>query len=333
MPRDHDQLSSFTTMLSRRHLRIKVLQALYAYFQSGSTSIEQGEKQLILSINKLFELFIYQLSFLIETARFAERRLEEGKKKHLPTADDLNPNMRFAQNSILGLINDNKDFRRFENLYKINWSQDQDMVRKFYLEIKDSSDFEKYMAGDSSSFAAEKKFLINIAEKYFSTFELLQSFYEEKSIYFVDDYHLVTYMIVKFFKFMEKDYDINTKLPTIFRTEQDEEDEDQDFVKKLFRETILHSEAYGKLVADSTSNWEQERIAIMDMIILKMALTELTCFPSIPVKVTMNEYIDISKYFSTARSKVFVNGILDKLIQQFRAEGLVVKTGRGLLDE
>lgn len=320
-------------MLSRRHLRIKVLQALYAYFQSGNTSIEQGEKQLILSINKLFELFIYQLSFLIETARFAERRLEEGKKKHLPTADDLNPNMRFAQNSILGLINDNKDFRRFENLYKINWSQEQEMVRKFYLEIKDSPDFEKYMSGESSSFAAEKKFLINIAEKYFSTFELLQSFYEEKSIYFVDDYHLVTYMIVKFFKFMEKDFDINTKLPTIFRTEHDEEDEDQDFVKRLFRETILHSEAYGKLVADSTSNWEQERIAIMDMIILKMALTELTCFPSIPVKVTMNEYIDISKYFSTARSKVFVNGILDKLIQQFRAEGLVVKTGRGLLDE
>lgn len=320
-------------MLSRRHLRTKVLQSLYAYFQSGNHQIDQGEKQLLLSINKLFELFIYQLSFLVETTRFAENRLEEGRKKHLPTAEDLKPNFKFAHLDILNRVNDNKQFRKFEKLYKINWSQEQVIVRKFYNLIKDSDDYGKFMSLESESFVAEKKFLAVIAEKYFTTFELLQSFYEEKSIFFVDDYHLVTYMVVKFFKNMEKDFGIETPLPSLLNTDTDVDNEDLEFVKRLFRETILLSEEFGNLIASSTSNWEQDRIAVMDMIILKMALAELISFPSIPIKVTINEYIDISKYFSTARSKVFVNGILDKLITDFKNEGRIVKTGRGLLND
>ena len=320
-------------MLSRRHLRTKVLQALYAYFQSGSHQIDQGEKQLLLSINKLYELFIYQLSFLIETSRFAERRLEDGRKKHLPTPEDLNPNMRFAQLDILSRIDNNKEFRKLENLYKINWSQEQDMVLKYYNLIRESDVYERFMSADHVSFAGERRFLATVSEKYLTIFELLQSFYEEKSIFFVDDYHLVTYLIVKFFKGMEDDFGADSPMPPLLKSDEGDENEDLDFVKKLFRETVLHSEEYGHLVAKSTQNWEQDRIAIMDMIILKMALAELVTFPSIPVKVTLNEYIDISKYFSTARSKVFVNGILDKLIQDFRAEGRILKTGRGLLDE
>jgi N utilization substance protein B len=320
-------------MLSRRHLRTKVLQALYAYFQSGDHQIDQGEKQLLLSINKLHELFIYQLSFLIETARYAEKRLEEGRRKHLPTAEDLNPNMRFAEMQLLARIDENKEFRRMEKLYRINWSQEQDLIRKFYNLIRESDDFERYMSAEKTGFAAEKKFLATIAEKYFSIFDLLQSFYEEKSIYFVDDYHLVTYLVVKFFKGIEDDFGPESQLPPLLKSETEDENEDLDFVKKLFRETVMHSDEYGQLIAATTQNWEQDRIAIMDMIILKMALAELVSFPSIPVKVTMNEYIDISKYFSTARSKVFVNGVLDKLIHDFRAGGKIVKTGRGLLDD
>lgn len=320
-------------MLSRRHLRTKVLQALYAYFQSGDHQIDQGEKQLLLSINKLHELFIYQLSFLIETSRYAERRLEDGRKKHLPTAEDLNPNMRFAEMDLLARVDQNKEFRRMEKLYRINWSQEKDLVRKFYILIHESDDFERYMSAENTGFSAEKKFLATLAERYFSIFELLQSFYEEKSIYFVDDYHLVTYLVVKFFKGMEDDFGPESPLPPLLKSETEDENEDLDFVKKLFRETVMHSNEYGQLIAATTQNWEQDRIAIMDMIILKMALAELVSFPSIPVKVTMNEYIDISKYFSTARSKVFVNGVLDKLIHDFRASGKIVKTGRGLLDD
>ncbi len=319
-------------MLSRRHLRVKVLQALYAYFQSGNSQIDQGEKQLLLSINKLYELFIYQLSFLVETARFAEFRLEENKGKHLPTAEDLNPNMRFAQNKVLSLIGNNRNFLKKENLYKINWSDDKELVRRFYIMIRESEAYEQYMSKPKGTFEDDKKFVLYLIENLFADFELLQSFYEEKSIYFVDDYHLVSYLAMKFVKFLDKNFDEFSPLPDLLKTEQDDDNEDLEFVKILFRQTILQSEDWGRLIAASTSNWELERIAVMDVLILKMALTELTVFKSIPIKVSMNEYIDISKYFSTARSKVFVNGILDKLIVDMKASGQIVKTGRGLLD-
>ncbi len=319
-------------MLSRRHLRVKVLQALYAYFQSGNSRMDQGEKQLLLSINKLYELFIYQLSFLVEVARFAEFRIEENKTKHLPTEEDINPNLRFVQNKVLTEIANNKDFQKKEALYKINWSEDKEMIRKFYVLMRESEAYEKYMAKSSATFDDDKRMVIYLVEEMFAGFDLLQSFYEEKSIFFVDDYHLVSYLIMKFIKFMDKRFDATTALPDLLKTEQDDDNEDLDFVKILFRETILRSEEWGKIIAASTSNWELERIAVMDVLILKMALTELTVFKSIPVKVTMNEYIDISKYFSTARSKVFVNGILDKLIADMKKEGKIQKTGRGLLD-
>ncbi len=319
-------------MLSRRHLRVKVLQALYAYFQSGNARIDQGEKQLLLSINKLYELFIYQLSFLVETTRFADFRLEENKGKHLPTAEDLNPNMRFAQNKILSKISTNRDFLKKEHLYKINWSEEKELVRRFYVSMRESDAYEQYMSKSANSIEDDKKFVLYIIEHLFTEFELLQSFYEEKSIFFVDDYHLVSYLAMKFIKFMDKGFDDLTPLPDLLKTEKDDDNEDLDFVKVLFRETIQHSDEWGKLIASSTSNWELERIAVMDVLILKMALTELTVFKSIPIKVSMNEYIDISKYFSTARSKVFVNGILDKLIVDMKASGQIVKTGRGLLD-
>lgn len=319
-------------MLSRRHLRVKVLQALYAYFQSGNTRIDQGEKQLLLSINKLYELFIYQLSFLVEVTRFAEQRLEENKGKHLPTAEDLNPSMRFVENKILQNIASNRDFLKKEALYKINWSEEKELIRRFYMLMRETETYQKYMAKSSVDFEDDRNFVLYMVQDLFTEFELLQSFYEEKSIFFVDDYHLVSYLVMKFAKFMPADFDDITPLPELLKTENEEDNEDLKFLKILFRETILLSEQWGKLIASSTSNWELERIAVMDVIILKMALTELTVFRSIPIKVTMNEYIDISKYFSTARSKVFVNGILDKLIIDMKADGQIVKTGRGLLD-
>ncbi|GAB1417742.1 transcription antitermination factor NusB [Bacteroidales bacterium] len=319
-------------MLSRRHLRVKVLQALYAYFQSNNTQLDQGEKQLLLSINKLYELFIYQLSFLVEVQRYSAHRVEENKGKHLPTEEDLNPNMRFVNNRILTAIANNRDFLKKEQLYKINWSQEKELIRKFYITMRESEAYEKYMSKDTNTFSDDKKLILFLIENIFAEFELLEAFYEEKSIFFVDDYHLVSYLLMKFIKFMDSSFDENTLLPDLLKTEKEDDNEDMVFVKSLFREVILHSEEWGKIISKSTSNWELERIAVMDVIILKMALTELTCFRSIPVKVTINEYIDISKYFSTARSKIFVNGILDKLLAELSVDGRIIKTGRGLLD-
>lgn len=319
-------------MLSRRHLRVKVLQALYAYFQSNNTQLDQGEKQLLLSINKLYELFIYQLSFLVEVQRYSAHRVEENKGKHLPTEEDLNPNMRFVNNRILTAIANNRDFLKKEQIYKINWSQEKELIRKFYITMRESEAYEKYMSKDTNTFSDDKKLILFLIKNIFAEFELLEAFYEEKSIFFVDDYHLVSYLLMKFIKFMDSSFDENTLLPDLLKTEKEDDNEDMVFVKSLFREVILHSEEWGKIISKSTSNWELERIAIMDVIILKMALTELTCFRSIPVKVTINEYIDISKYFSTARSKIFVNGILDKLLAELSVDGRIIKTGRGLLD-
>ncbi|MDP3446003.1 MAG: hypothetical protein Q8T08_24345, partial [Ignavibacteria bacterium] len=236
-------------MLSRRHLRVKVLQALYAYLQSGNARLDQGENQLILSINKLFELFIYQLSFLIETARFAEKRLEENKNKHLPTSEDLDPNMRFANNSVLLALSNNRDFQKKEHLYKINWSDDQEMVRKFYIKIRETAEYEQYMSTTDNSFDADRKFLMFLVDRIFVDFDFLESFYEEKSIYFVDDYHLVSYLLIKFFKFMDSGFGEFDQLPTILKTETEDSNEDLAFVKQLFRKTIIQSEEWGKIIA------------------------------------------------------------------------------------
>lgn len=320
-------------MLSRRHLRVKVLQALYAWFQSGSTSLDQGDKQLILSINKLYELFIYQLSFITELARYADRRLEENKKKLLPSEEDLNPNMRFVHNRVIAAIDNNRDFRRKEARYHINWADEQEMVRRFYNLLRETTEYQLYMSQPRASFADDRKIIQFIIENLFAEFELLQSYYEEKSIYFVDDYHLVSYLLLMFVRHLkENEFTDQTPLPELLKTEHDEQNEDLEFAKQLFRKTIFRSQDWDKEIAKAVDNWELERIAVMDVLIIKMALTELTEFESIPVKVTLNEYIDISKYFSTAKSKVFVNGILDRLVTDFRQKGLIRKTGRGLLE-
>ena len=320
-------------MLNRRFLRIKVLQALYAYIESGETNVNNGIKNLLESIDKLYELFIWQLSFLVETKRFAENKITENKHKYIPTYDDLHPNMKYVNNRLLNVIEDNIDFKKHEAALKINWADDhQDVVKKYYTMMKDTPEYKKYMADKTDNFANDRKFIVAMVTNYFADLDVLQDFYEDKSIYFCDDYHLVSSMLIEFFSKM-KNFDANSKLPEIYKTENVEANADEKFIQDLFRETLKHNEEFGKLIADNTNNWEKERICLMDMIILKMALTEFVCFPFIPVKVTMNEYIEISKYFSTPKSKIFVNGILDKLAKKLTESGAIEKKGLGLLEK
>ena len=318
-------------MLNRRFLRIKVLQALYAYIESGETNIGNGIKNLLESVDKLYELFIWQLSFLVETKRFAENKITENKHKYIPTYDDLHPNLKYVNNRLLNLIEDNVDFKKHEAALKINWADDtQEVVKKYYTMMRETPDYKKYMADKTDTFAADRKFIVEMITKYFADLDVLQDFYEDKSIYFVDDYHLVSSMLIEFISKM-KNFDVNSPLPSIYKTDTAEPNADEKFIQDLFRETINHNEEFGALIADNTNNWEKERICLMDMIILKMALTEFVCFPFIPVKVTMNEYIEISKYFSTPKSKIFVNGILDKLAKKLNDSGQINKMGLGLL--
>ena len=318
-------------MLSRRHLRIKVLQAVYAFFQNGDSGLSTGEKLLLTSVDKMHELFIHQLSFLIEIRDFAHNRIEESKKKFFPTEEDLDPNMKFVNNRVLKQIEENRGFRRWHDKLKINWSEEGSMVRKAYLTLKDSGFYRRYMEESEDSYENDAELLVRIVKKILTDFELLEYHYESRSVFWAfDSYHTTNLMVMKYLKWVKPGNDSETPLPEMI--DNGEGQEDRQFMIDLFRKTILHSDEYARLIDEKARNWELERIALMDIILIKMALAELLEFPSIPVKVTLNEYIDISKYYSSAKSKVFINGILDKLIVDLKDKKMIRKTGRGLLE-
>lgn len=319
-------------MLSRRQLRIKVLQALYAFFQSKENRIDIAEKQLLKSIEKLYELYIFQLSFILEVFEFSEKRIGEAKNKFLPTESDLNPNTKFINNKFLKQLSENKDLLKKINDLKISWLDEENLIRKIFLKISESNKYKDYMSSSDNSYNADKEIVIKLMKKEISENEVLKNYYEDRSIYWVDDYYTVTMLIIKTIKLFQEDWDEFVPLPLIYKTSDKENNEDRKFIIELFRKTIIHSQEYEQLIDKKTKNWELDRIAIMDIILIKMALAELLEFPNIPVKVTMNEYIELSKLFSTPKSKIFVNGILDKLIVDLNKKNIINKTGRGLME-
>lgn len=313
-------------------MRIKALQALYAWYTNDSDDLPRGEKQLLLSINKLYELFIYQLSYLVEVKRFAIERVDENKKKFYPTEDDLNPSLKFVENKVNKMIEDNRDFQRKESAYKVNWGEEQNMVRKSYKKLIQSEFFKNYLKNESRSLEEDKKLYLKIVDKLLPNDELLTSYYEEKSVYFVDGYDLVLILLIKFFDTLNEDFTIDSPIPGLYKSENQSKNEDVDFVKTLFRKTILHDKENTLILEGKTSTWDYDRIPLMDIILLKMAIVELKEIETVPVKVTMNEYIEMAKYFSTEKSKTFVNGVLDRLIREFKEEGTINKVGRGLIE-
>lgn len=318
-------------MLSRRHLRIKVLQAVYAFVQSGNSDLAKGEKQLLISIDKIRDLLYYQLSFILEMRDYAHNRIEESKKKFFPSAEDLDPNMRFVENKVLKVLENNRDYRRQHDRLRINWADERDMVRKAYIAFRESKFFAKYMQDSENSFEQDREVLVKLVKKVLSELELLEYHYESNSIFWAfDSFHTGNQMLIKYLKTIEETDNENTPIPDIIKN--DGGDEDRKFMVELFHKTILSGEKYEGLIEEKARNWELDRIALMDTILIKMALAELIEFPSIPIKVTLNEYIDISKYYSSAKSKVFINGILDKLIIDLKQEKLIKKTGRGLME-
>ena len=319
-------------MLYRRHLRIKVLQSLYSWHTGGIDDVIQGEKQLLESIDKLHELFIYQLSFLVAIAHFAEIRIEENKKKFYPTKEDLNPNLRFVENKILNSVAQNNNFILGRKSLKINWEDHSDLVLRFYNILKSKDLYIKYLADDNSSIENDKRFLIKVVDQLLSEFEILRAYYEERSVYFTDGYDLVNLLLIKFIENFSNKFSTQTLLPGIYKPNINGINEDRDFVRKLYKHTIRHEEELVNELEVRTKNWEFERIPIMDVILLKMAIIELQEMETIPIKVTLNEYIELAKYFSTSKSKVFVNGVLDKLIHELKEKGKINKTGRGLLE-
>lgn len=319
-------------MLYRRHLRIKALQALYSFYTGGTDDLIKGEKELLNSINKIYELFIWQLSFMVEVRRFAAVRLEENKQKFYPTEEDLNPNVKFINNRILDNIEENKDFKKKEELYKINWADEQEIVRRFHKKMMESDYFKKYKTNGKDTLEDDKAFIIKLIDIQLSNFDLLKSFYEEKSVYFTDGYDLTTILLIKFADSYSPKLNELSPLPAIYKTHANQINDDKEFIRKLYRKVILEKEEYDRILQERTKSWDYDRIPLMDILLLKMAIVELTEMPTIPIKVTLNEYIELTKYFSTSKSKTFVNGVLDKLIHNFNEEGKIKKLGRGLIE-
>jgi len=315
-------------MLNRRYLRIKVMQALYGFFQSDTRDLAKSERELFSGIDKVYDLYIYQLALLLELQHVANVALEDAKEKHRPTKEELDPNRKFVENKFILQLFENIHLKKEMNNRRINWNNEYELVRKVFNTIKASEIYDKYMNSGEQDYKTDKAFVIEMFKEFIADFELVNHLYEEKSLHWGDDIYLVNPMVVKTLESFSEDAAPDFHLMPLYKDRED----DMDFVRDLFRQTAIRNEENEKLIGDKTKNWEVERIALMDVLLMKMAITEVLHFSNIPVKVTLNEFIEISKMYSTPKSKIFINGILDKLIADFKRDNMLNKMGRGLME-
>jgi N utilization substance protein B len=315
-------------MLNRRHLRIKVLQALYAYFQSEEDEFGRAENELLASVEKMYDLYVYLLLTFGELHGMAVRRQEESKKKLRPTESDINPNTKFIDNAIIRQLENSAELRKLSEQRKINWTNDesQELFRKMFQHIRESETYMHHMNTEENGFEADRSFAVDLFKTEIANHELLYNFFEEKSIHWMDDIDLVCSMVLKTLKQIEDGKEL--ELLPLYKPNDDE----QEFIVQLLRKTISLDSENEVLIDELTDNWELDRIAKMDIILMKMAITELQVFNNIPTKVTLNEYIEISKFYSTPKSNGFINGVLDKAIDRLTKEKKIVKVGRGLVN-
>ena len=311
-------------MLSRRLLRIKVLKALFAHLKSGSESMIASEKTLMASVDKAYDLYFQMLTLPVELAEYATKRQELAKQKILPTADDLNPNTKFIDNAVIRLIAQSDSVQDVMAARSLGWAQHEDLIRIIYNQLTERDYFVKYMASTERSFDEDKQLL----EDFFRDIqncEALDDALEEMSVMWCDDMAYVIMMIMRTLSNTRASH-TQLRVASKFKSE-----EDPAFVKVLFEKSLIHYEEYQEYIEKFTSNWDVERIVFMDNLIIGTAMTELTQFPSIPVKVTLDEFIEISKYYSTPGSSTFINGVLDKIVDSLTKDGKIKKAGRGLI--
>lgn len=314
-------------MLNRRHLRIKVLQMLYSYFNDeDSTDISLAEKNLLNSIERIYDLYIYLLLSFPVVREVALNKQDERKKKLRPTKEDLYPNLKFVDNKIISLITKSVDLNQLSENRKINWDNDEkrEIYRKIFIEIEKSEVYFEHMNNDEKGFEADRNFLIQLFKAEIANSPLIYDFFEDEDIHWMDDIDLACSMVIKTIKNTKEDtFDV---MP-LYKANDDE----KAFICTLLKETIKKDAENELMIENLVENWEFERIAKMDVLLLKMAITELQCFETIPTKVSINEYIEISKYYSTPKSNVFINGILDKSLNLLSKENKINKSGRGLI--
>ncbi len=315
-------------MISRRLLRIKALLVLYAFNRKKGDNLEAAEKELLQSLKKSYDLYHLLLLLIIEIIDVAEERIEIARNKKIPTQEDLNPNTKLIDNRLIKQLSVNKQLKDYSNKAGLSWRKYLELPRKYYNILKDSEIYTDYMNSGKSSYGEDKKLVARLFDLILMESEELESVLEEESVYWNDDLDFISIMVDKTIRQFKESSTEDHRLMTLYRS-----DDDELYVKTLLRKTILKNDLLTELIDRNTTNWEIERVALMDTLVMQLAITEIMEFPEIPVKVTLNEYIEIAKFYCTSKSSTFVNGILDKIVRELRGKNMFSKQGRGLIGE
>lgn len=314
-------------MLNRRHIRVKVMQSIYAMHQNDSDNLEKEEKFLFNSIENIRDLYLIMLSALVEIRNSEEKFIEKSSQKHLATAEERNPNKKFINNQVFHLLAESNPLSIAMEDRKINnWQNNDDYILILLEEVKKSEVYEKYMHNNVNNFEEDREFVADLFTEVIAPNDKLYEYLEDHKLTWVDDIPVVNTLINKQLRVISPQGKDALYVPKLYK-----DSDDKDFVRDLFRKTVLNDVELAKEFIDKTPNWDTERIAEIDAIILKMAICEFLKFPSIPVKVTINEYLEIAKEYSTPKSSIFINGILDNLVKDYEASKRLIKTGRGLM--
>ena len=309
-------------MLNRRHIRIKVMQSLYSYFSIETEDLAASQKLMLKHFNEVIELKFVLISLLVELVNYADNFYEQAKKKHFPTSSDLDPNRKFIDNQIIHNIKNNSMLMKEISKYSSFWlNNDHDILNKIFIDVNKSDLYNTYLDSNINNIDYDKKFIVDVMNQYILNHQLVHHMLEERSIYWIDD---LPFIATIFFGDIKNDNNIFSK--KVFKDLSD-----KNFALDLFNSVINNNINYDNIIIKFSENWELDRIAKMDQLIIKMAVAEIMTMEALPVKVTLNEYIEISKYYSTKKSRVFINGLLDNFIKTYIKEGKITKVGKGLV--
>lgn len=313
-------------MLTRRHIRVKVLQSIYAYVEAQEDNLEKQEKFLNYSISQMHDLYVLMLQSLVALQQHADSYLQKSQKKFLPSELDRQASTNFVQNKLIQLVANNSDLKAILKNKKLNyWKEDDEYIAILFKELRSQDWYEDYLSLDKPDFSTDREIVIRIYKEVIAPNEKLYEYLEDRRLTWLDDYPIVNTVLVKMLSKIKASNSDKELIPDLYKN-----DEDWQFALDLLRKVLLNDEQLGHEIDGKTPNWDKDRIADLDMIILKMGIAEFLHFPSIPVRATINEYLEISKEYSTPKSSLFINGILDKLVKDFEASGKLNKIGRGL---
>ena len=314
-------------MLNRRHIRIKVMQVLYAFNGSESDDLTKDQKFLMKSIDSMYELYVLMLSLMVKVQEKAELQLAKDKAKHFASDEEKNPNLKFVSNEVLTGLKNNVAFKlKQEHLNVNHWDLDGEYVDIIYNALIESDLYKDYMKTKTTTFKEDKLFVVDFFKEIVAPNDKLYDYLEDKNLTWLDDLPIVNTAIVKLLKKVKVDSPDVHFTPKLYK-----DIEDKEYAINLFKRTLLNQNALREEISAKTQNWDADRIAAIDKALISMALCEIQKFPSIPTKVTINEYLEISKEYSTPKSSIFINGILDKIVKEYQAEGKLNKIGRGLM--